>query len=222
MYDIKALEDEWKQYKKKKRRPLYLGALALLIVVGAGVFFLGSQKYHFTLPKVGSFFSKEDLVEKDNDFLFDAPLKEVIEVQKVQKPVEVKQEMPREEEVVETLPLGAIPQEKKKIALNIVETSSVKAYTDVARRFKKLHDPDDSLFLAKSYYKKRAYKKAEYWALQTNSVNSNIEESWLIFAKAKAKRGRKKEAMRILKAYIKRSNSLEAKKLLRKIKKGNF
>jgi len=36
---------------------------------------------------------------------------------------------------------------------------------------------DDSLFLASNYYKKGAYKKAVYWALQTNKIDKNIEET---------------------------------------------
>jgi len=40
----------------------------------------------------------------------------------------------------------------------------------------------------------------------------------LIFAKSKVKLGHKNEAMRVLKAYIKRSNSYEAKKLLKKLR----
>ena len=106
--------------------------------------------------------------------------------------------------------------------LNIVETSSVSAYKDVAKRFKQTHDTDDSLFLARSYYRKGNYKKAEYWSLQTNKINRNIEESWLIFAKSKVKLGRKNEAIDILTKYIKKSNSAEGKSLLNKIKKGTL
>ena len=111
---------------------------------------------------------------------------------------------------------------RKKMHLDIIETSSVSAYKDVAKRFAQSHDTDDSLFLAKSYYRKGNYKKAEYWALQTNKVNDNIEESWLIFAKSKVKQGQKNEAISILTTYIKKSNSLQAKNLLNKIKKGTL
>lgn len=106
----------------------------------------------------------------------------------------------------------------KKIHLDILETSSVTAYKDVERRFYQTHDPDDSLFLAKSYFNRGEYKKAEYWALQTNKVDNNIEESWLIFAQSREKLGYKQDAIKVLRSYIKRSNSLEAKRLLENIK----
>ena len=129
-------------------------------------------------------------------------------------------------EIVEDIPIPenvkTIKEPKVKMHLNIIETTSLSAYKDVAKRFNQSHDTDDSLFLAKSYYRKGNYKKAEYWALQTNKVNENIEESWLIFAKSKVKLGRKNEAIRILTVYIKKSNSVEAKSLLDKIKKGTL
>ncbi|MFT7879833.1 MAG: CDC27 family protein [Sulfurimonas sp.] len=106
----------------------------------------------------------------------------------------------------------------KKIHLDILETSSVTAYKDVERRFYQTHDTDDSLFLAKSYFNRGEYKKAEYWALQTNKVDNTIEESWLLFAHSKAKMGQKKDAIKVLKSYIGKSNSLEARRLLEKIK----
>ncbi len=111
---------------------------------------------------------------------------------------------------------------RKKIHLDIIKTTNVTAYKDVEKRFKQSHDVDDSLFLARSYYKKGNYKKSEYWALETNKVDSNIEESMLIFVKSKMKLGRKNEAKNILTTYIRKSNSPEAKKLLYRIENGKF
>jgi tetratricopeptide (TPR) repeat protein len=112
-----------------------------------------------------------------------------------------------------------IEKPRKRKYLNIIQTSNSKAYKDVKKRFSDTKDVDDSLFLARTYYNKGNNKKAIYWALQTNKINPNIEESWLIFAKAKARSGRKDEAIRILSSYIKRSNSYSAKALLNKYKK---
>jgi len=112
-----------------------------------------------------------------------------------------------------------IKKPRKKMHLNIVESSSVSAYKDVERRFYQSHDTDDSLFLAKSYFRKGNYNKSEFWALQTNKVNSNIEESWLIFAKSKVELGRTNEAIRILTNYVKRSHSSAANNLLNALKK---
>jgi len=108
---------------------------------------------------------------------------------------------------------------RKKMHLNIIKSSTVSAYKDVEKRFYQSHDTDDSLFLAKSYYRKGNYEKSEYWSLQTNKINSNIEESWMIFVKSKIKLGYKNQAIRILTNYAKKSNSSDAWNLLLKLKK---
>ena len=107
---------------------------------------------------------------------------------------------------------------KKKIHIEVTEISS-SSYKAVEERFADAPDSDDSLFLARGYYKRKNYRKAAYWALQTNKLDGGIEESWLIFARAKAKTGQKNEALRVLSEYVKKSNSSEAIKLLNTLKK---
>jgi tetratricopeptide (TPR) repeat protein len=105
----------------------------------------------------------------------------------------------------------------KKMHLEIIESTSVTAYKDVERRFLESRDMDDALFLARSYYKKGDYEKAEYWALEINKLDEDMEEGLLIFVKSKAKMGRKNEAISILTSYVEKSDSQEAKKLLYRI-----
>ena len=92
----------------------------------------------------------------------------------------------------------------------------------VEKNFSSSRSYHDSLYLARAYYKKGNYPKAQKWALVTNDLNSKLEESWLIFAKSKVKMGERREAEQILSAYIGKTNSTKAKALLRKIKKGKF
>ncbi len=149
----------------------------------------------------------EEKIKKIEDL---APVKEITEiplleettVQQSLKPIKTKKKEKRH----------------KKIHLKIIETSHVSAYKDVEKRFYQSHELEDSLFLARAYFNRGNYKKAEYWALQTNRINQNIEESWLIFVRSKVKLGHKNEAINILESYIKRSHSEEAKKLLIKLK----
>jgi len=244
MYDIKLLEEEWKKYRKKKRKPwfVFLFSVFFLFLVSVGLLNYKESdffQYKFTLNDN----NRSKTVIKTSTVLL--PLLDkaltTLETKKAEtaepEPVtvishengsdEIIEDMPIEEDATITEDQSEIIEENrerphKKIHLDIIETTSVSAYKDVAKRFHESHDTDDSLFLAKSYYNRRNYKKAEYWALQTNKVNGNIEESWLIFAKAKVKLGRRNEAMRILKAYIRKSNSEQAERLLHKIKAGSF
>ncbi len=251
MYDIKPLEEEWKKYKNKKRRPYYILAALLTIALIAMLAFM--NKKEFTLPQMPSFTlnsEEEPALEPSSNILLDDSLT-ALQVKKTEIIEEIKPTVRLQAEenietavptlpVVEDIPVleevkpkknvkkvyskpvkkqRKVEKPRKKMHLNIIESSSVSAYKDVEKRFYESHDTDDSLFLAKSYFRKGKYKKAEYWALQTNKVNQHIEDSWLIYAKAKVKLGRKNEAIRVLTNYVKMSHSQRAKNLLNKLKK---
>ncbi len=248
MYDIKLLEDQWEKYNKKKRQPWYFAGVFLLFLA---LLAYGVLKYNlverFISGDNNQVLIKNIAVETPtivptSKILVETELnisKEIVHT----NAVELKEEtlipldtdpMVSVEENLAPLPAEKIkePQVKqknkviekprKKMHLKIIETTSLSAYKEVEKRFHKSQDIDDSLFLAESYYAKGKYKKAEYWALETNKINGNIEDSWLIFAKAKMKLGHKNEAIHILTSYIKRSNSQNAKDLLLKIKNGTL
>jgi len=248
MYDIKPLEEEWAKYRKKKRRP-YIIILILIFLTAAGIaaFYYTKDMYPLLIDKNNTVnkSNKKRKVEKKAFVFIENKALSTLEVHEK----EAAEILENSHETIEDLPLQndrplrkkprvkmniittEMPKPKKKTEENkphkrkylaIKESSSLKAYKDVAKRFRETKDTDDSLFLARTYYHMRKYKKAEYWALQTNNVNSNIEESILIFVKAKVKLGHKNEAIRILSKYIKGSNSPEAKTLLKQIKKGKL
>jgi len=226
MYNIKALEEEWKRYNKKRRKPwIILGTLLVLLAAAVGVYLYDSTLYHIlktddtnqtTVKKTHSAPTSKEAV-----FYIDKPLDTLAEKRQT-----IPEDSPMDVDVTDDVPESEknVRQNKprKKLHIEVIDTRKKSAYKEVEKRFRLGHDPDDSLFLAKAYYAKRQYKKAEYWALQTNKINDGIEESWLIFAKAKAKRGRRNEAKRILQNYIKRTNSTEAKVLLQKIERGRI
>jgi tetratricopeptide (TPR) repeat protein len=89
-------------------------------------------------------------------------------------------------------------------------------------KFAKSKNSRDALLLAKAYYKEGKYQESEQWALSANKLDNNLEESWLLFAKAKAKLGKKEEAVTILASYYKKSHSTKAKSLMGQIKTGKI
>jgi len=238
MYDIKQLEHEWKQYRKRKFKPWYIGSLSLLVLIASVTVFLMNEKTDFSEWK--SYFetskevftdegkSKNTLVSQEmnvkqsvliNDALNTLEVKDnVIDVvdKDVQKPLNILVDIPVLDDPKEHFVEDG-SQVRNKMHLEIIESTSVTAYKDVEKRFLESHDIDDALFLARSYYKKGDYEKAVYWALEINKLDEDMEEGLLIFVKAKAKMDRKNEAVSILTTYIKRSDSQEAKKLLYRI-----
>ena len=244
MYDIRPLEEEWKRYRKKKMRPWYLGSMVIVVLLFLILFFSSTTKMSFNsisdyLISLKSSVSSKEVKHENaqhskSNIVVNGPLMKI----EVDKQVMDGSESVESDGVENTpanilvdIPILDGKQEersrvsgkvRKKIHLDIIKTTNLTAYKDVENRFKKSRDVDDSLFLARSYYKKGNYKKSEYWALQTNKVNPNIEESMLIFVKSKMKLGRKQEARNILTVYLKKSNSHEAKKLLYSIENGKF
>lgn len=238
MYDIKQLEYEWKQYRKKKFKPWYIGSLSLLVLIASVTVFLMNEKTDFSEWKSyfetskevftdegkskNTFVSKEMNVKQSvliNDALNTLEVKDnVIDVvdKDVQKPLNILVDIPVLDDAKEHFVEDG-SQVRNKMNLEIIESTSVTAYKDVEKRFLESHDIDDALFLARSYYKKGDYEKAVYWALEINKLDEDMEEGLLIFVKAKAKMGRKNEAISILTTYIKKSDSQEAKKLLYRI-----
>jgi len=240
MYDIKQLEDEWKQYKKKKLKPWYIGTGILVVLTLLLIFFQTNLKINFDALKTYFDTSKEIQPLKNNDksegtvvsnklkenenLLLDDALEKlevkdnIIEMaEKVVKGHDnILVDIPILDDINEHHDEDEI-ETRKKVHIEIIDSTSVSGYKDVEKRFFESHDVDDALFLAKSYYKNGNYEKAEYWALETNKLDDGHEESLLIFVKSKVKLGHKNEALSILNSYVKQSDSQEAKKLLYRI-----
>lgn len=238
MYDIKQLEKEWKQYRKKKLRPWYIGSLTLLLIIASVTIFLMNEKIDLSVwksyveaskeipgneNKIKDILDSKDMNAKQSVLIDDAL--DTLEVKDsmvsvvdkgVQKQLNILVDIPVLDDTNEPTQKD-LHTGNKKMHLEIIESTSVTAYKDVERRFLESRDMDDALFLARSYYKKGDYEKAEYWALEINKLDEDMEEGLLIFVKSKAKMGRKNEAISILTSYVEKSDSQEAKKLLYRI-----
>jgi len=242
MYDIKPLEEEWEQYRKNKRRPYVVIGLALFLMsAGTGTWYYMKKKGYLALDRNITKKVKPNTMNfVENKALTRLEVRQVVQVEPEMLSNEIVENLPLSEEkkvhkkprVKMNIVTTEIPMIKKhvkieekpheRVHLTIKETSGSRAFKEVAQRFKETQDPDDSLFLAKAYYNRKQYSKAAYWAFQTNNINSGIEESVLIFVKAKVKLGHKNEAIRILSKYIKQTDSKEAKILLKEINKGKI
>jgi tetratricopeptide (TPR) repeat protein len=127
-----------------------------------------------------------------------------------------KQKEANEEEDIE------VEEDVKKPTINISRKEERSDIRDVIRRFKKNNNPTLSLFVAKKYYKLGDYQKAYNYALITNEINNEIEQSWLIFAKSLVKLDKRDKAIQTLTKYVNHSGSGNAKVLLDDIKSGKF
>jgi hypothetical protein len=139
------------------------------------------------------------------------------DIQKVKEPTKVVET--KEKHQIQEV---AAPQEHKDNNIVIQRQDTQNDIYEIIKRFKKNHNPALSLFVAKKYYELGYYHQSYNYALVTNELNSEIEDSWIIFSKSLVKLGQKDKAVKILKRYIINSHSSNAQILLNDINSGKF
>lgn len=135
-------------------------------------------------------------------------------------PAKTKKEVQKTEQVKSTR--TAVAKQPSNRQVLIRHQDDDKDVQDVIKRFKKNKNPALSLFVAKKYYAMGIYDQAYNYALITNELDNEIEDSWLIFSKSLVKLGKKEMAVKTLRSYINKTNSIKAKILLDDISKGTF
>ena len=153
------------------------------------------------------------------------PHTKVAKAQKKQPVVKkvVKISEPVKEVVLVTENTIAVEKEPEELFVQIDHKQiSDDELNSVIKRFDKQKKPALSLFIAKKYYEQGNYKEAYNYALETNKLNPDIEDSILIFCQSLVKLGNKQEAVTTLQAYLQKSHSVQASILLNEIQTGKF
>ncbi len=143
------------------------------------------------------------------------------------KDIRVSTTKPKKQQIIEqqTVIVEEVMLEKpspKETPVVITRKNSLKDIKDAERRFKQNNSPALSLFLAKQYYSLDDYAKAYNYALITNQLDKENEESWIIVSKSLVKLGKIELAKKALNEYIKFSHSSNAELLLDDITTGKF
>ena len=102
--------------------------------------------------------------------------------------------------------------------ITISSTPIKPSLESIEEHFKNSKDPKDALALARDYYAKKDYKNAAKWAFELNNLDKKNADGWLIFAKSKYNVGNKKDALKVLEAYLSQvSNKQEVQNLITKM-----
>ena len=230
MYDIDALERQWQRYRRK--RMFRIGAIVAGILVILGTPILYATLKHSGTAKVqsgGKVSSVNHSVGETNRSVRKVADRGQPKVLQPEVPsLSTANPQPKKPKMLITLSdrngeaveVADEPAAKKKIHLEMTDAKSRQVVKEIEARFPDTRDYDDAMYLAKYYYGKHQYRKAETWAMRANGIDSSQEESWLLYGKAKAKQGHRAEALRILQAYYDQSGSLRAKMLINRIRKG--
>ena len=108
------------------------------------------------------------------------------------------------------------PKAKPKIDIQI--SSENNEISMLKENFNKSKNPETALKIARKCYQDKRYSDTIKWALSANNLDSSIEESWVMFAKAKYMLKQKDDALRALEEYNKNKNKPEINELINKIK----
>ncbi len=108
------------------------------------------------------------------------------------------------------------PKAKPKIDIQI--SSENNEISMLKENFNKNKNPEIALKIARRCYQDKRYSDTIKWALSANNLDSSIEESWVMFAKAKYMLKQKDDALRALEEYNKNKNKPEINELINKIK----
>ncbi len=101
--------------------------------------------------------------------------------------------------------------------LQIQSTKTNNTLQLLIERFSRSNDPKLASYIAQSYYKKGNYKKAVKWSVTANSLDPSGEESWITFARAKVKLGKRDEAIKALRVYLNQYSSRKVRSYLRRL-----
>ena len=225
MYNVEKLERQWVRYRKKKM--IFPIGIVLFGIVALSVFLykgtegkmLDQNASEIHVAQTDSSLKKEPQgTSGKTEARLDVLATEVPSLSPVKK-----QEQPKAGQIIFQNANEEVPSRKKKrknLLIQVSEGGGKDIATDIENRFEFAKDKSDSLFLAKYYYDKMEYAKAERWALETNKLDNAIEESWLIFAKSLAKQGKRIESLKVLRAFLGKENSAKARALMDKIRRG--
>ena len=240
MLNIPDLEKRWLHYKIKSFFPYAISLLFLCIIIGIYYFFNINNNEKTTKGKkeivIQKKLHKETVTAtkvslKNTTTQIFSPSMSFIDTIKTQKeplegPIkhrEVKLKPVKRVKHIQKMEIKAKAIQKKQVTtITIMKQNTSKDIQNILHRFQEDKNPALSLFLAKKYYELGNYKQASNYALITNQLNQEIEDSWLIFAKSLVKMGKRKKAIKLLREYINKSHSTNASILLDNILSGEF
>ncbi len=234
MLDIRNLEHRWIKYKIKSYAPHIVSAIIVTIMVLLLPFIWSDSKENKSISEATSLISStpkatsaakqlneetSTVLEPSMDFVQSfqpsTPITQTVSTvpPKIEKPsLTTIAPAPTLETVSSKgTPSFALNRNESKIDIENIE-----------RRFKETSNPNLGLFIARYHYDHGNYNEAYNFSLKTNTLNSKMDESWIIFAKSLIKLGKTEQAKKTLQVYISEFNSESARSLLESIEQGSF
>jgi len=204
MYDMVQLEAQWRRYKIKQYLIPAAVILVLLLIAAALFFWLdGSNKAQSKNDttqeaQIKTRQNSGNITSPSLPLATEAPLKLQVPQPNDSRKTRGWKMTFADEESTDNSGNNLAPLPSKHVNIEVTTRKSAFSAQEIEKRYRFAKNKDDALFLARFYYEKKRYEDALKWALETNKLDSDIEESWLIFGRAKALLGKRMEAIRVL------------------------
>jgi hypothetical protein len=245
MYNFDELEKKWVAYKKNKYKKVGIVSASIAgasILSALVTYYVLLPKKDIAQQQQQTIVAVAPHVEKNDTLLVQQPIQQSI--QQPQQPQQPQMQTTPKEIVIISQNDGADPfrsfeqktqtiqpvqqpqviqvvqkKEEPKIAPKIfMETKSTGITEALEDKFSRQPTYATALALSSEYYKDGNYQKSLYWAISANNMDSKNDKSWIMFAKASYKLGKKADAINALENFVKTSASDSAKATLNQIK----
>ncbi len=270
MLEIEKLEKEWRRYKLKRLKPLFLVFAGIIFALGAYIVlpsFESGQFLHLfkqkdsqiantkeslagstiSEPKISAAEAKSNTKKTATSSIASSPRPKsstmtlmpetnfLNSFKKVdqhrhspdspeathipsshKKTTTAKKPQPKKKKIDETATndKNGYKRDSTRTSLIVRMKTSNNTLEYLIERFNERRDPKLAAYIAQSYYKKKEFEEAIKWSIMANSLDPSDEGSWLLYAKAKVRIGKKKDAIRALRAYLNQYSSQKVKAYL--------
>jgi len=232
--DIRNLERRWIKYKIKSYAPHIVSAIIVTIMVVLLPFIWSDSKENRSIPETTSLISSTPkatptakVLNEESSTVLEPSMDFVQSFQPSTPITQTVATVPQKIEKTSLTEIAPIPtletvSSKGSGSFALNRNGSKLDIENIERRFKETSNPSLGLFIARYYYDHGNYNEAYNFSLKTNTLNSKMDESWIIFAKSLFKLGKIEQAKKTLQVYISESNSESARSLLESIERGDI
>ncbi len=228
MYDIEDLERRWKSYRRKKILLRSGIATAILLLLALPLLYVSLKSSKASIESKSSETPQSKASPESNLSVLDKNASKTVSASALSPEVPSMRETKLPKKKPKMMITFSDPsqsasgnrREGGEVQMQMVKASNRSVVREIEKRFPLSRDYDDAMYLAKYYYGKKNYKKAENWAMQANTIDSSKPESWIIFGKSKAKLGHRRDALKVLQAYYDRTGNMQVRILIDRIRRG--
>jgi len=161
-------------------------------------------------------------IEPSNDLSFENSPRQLLSLH-VENTRKLKKDIKPIKTISKNIDKNDTIKEEKVTAPKIkIEMHDIDSVRYLKNKYDKTHNIIFALMLCEEYYSQKDYINSLKWSIIANDIDNQSERSWIWFAKSKFKLGKKNDAVKALKAFLRSNQSNTVKLLLESIENGSL